>query len=78
MLISAVEHMNVEMVKSLKNICSEKLCGSFRMPLRISIEEGTIKYIPKGISAKGICSKSIKSLTGKRDCKTYHHVIRMD
>lgn len=46
------ERMNVEMVKSLKGICGEELCGSFRAIFRISNEEGAIKYPPNAYQQK--------------------------
>lgn len=49
--------MNVEMVKSLKSICGEELCGSFRAILRISNEEGFIKYPPKAYQQKAFVRK---------------------
>lgn len=42
-----VPKMTVEMLKSLKPLCEEALCGSFHRFIRISSPEWEIKYSPK-------------------------------
>ena len=46
-----IPKMTVEMLKSLKPLCEEALCGSFHQLIRISSPEWEIKYSPKTLQS---------------------------
>lgn len=64
------ERMNAEMLKSLKSICGEELCGSFRALFRIGNEEGAIEYPPKESLAKAFVRRVLNREREKRIVKS--------